>query len=106
MKRYRSKKAKPNSIRVSFGKVDGELDICYSWNGVCKTDARLMNNALASKRFRFNGYPDMDDSLLVELLKRGYDLRTLDFKCEKLDESDEEGKQINQYMLLYLGKAP
>lgn len=103
MKRYPAKKAPPKSLRVSFGKIDGDLDIVYSWSDTNKCDSRLLHHRLSSAWMGFNGYPDRDDSLLAELIKRGYDIRTLDFKIKKLDDDDEEGKRINEYMLKSLG---
>lgn len=105
MKNLRAKKAKDNSLRVSFGKIDGCFDIAYSWNGVEKCDAKLLDHRMTSFWMGFNGYKDRQDSLIAELVKRGYDIRTLDFQIKKLDQDDEEGKAINKSFLSGLSQV-
>lgn len=99
-KRYRHKKAKPNSLRVSFGRVAGDSspDVVYSWDGVDKCDSRMLH-------YRMSVISDRGGrSFLCELIERGYDIRTLDFQISKLDPCDSEGEAVNRFMSQHLSK--
>lgn len=88
MKRLRAPKAKPGQLVARWGKVEGNIDLCYAWGpGVDRSDARLLNTVLSGERYRpsMKNYPgyEVGPSFFDELESRGYDLTTLKFSVEK-----------------------
>lgn len=83
-KRFRAPKAKPGELKAQYGKLPHDKpDLCFAWGeGVDSADARLLNDALTSKRHRPMANV-WDDSLIEELEKRGYDITTLKFSVQK-----------------------
>lgn len=87
MKRYRQIKAKRGELKMQFGKVPHEApDMCTAWGEECsRRDASLLFHHFGSDR-----PPTLFDkgvwqpSLLKELEKRGYDLKTLKFSIQKI----------------------
>lgn len=95
-KRYRRFRAKPGQLRAGWGKPDEHNgpDLCYAWGeGVKHQDGNLLHWALSEKRATTNwaaplGSPRFmwttyEDSLIEELIKRGYDITTLKFSIQK-----------------------
>lgn len=105
MKYFRKKYARKNQLRATCfkNKEDGP-DIFYSHDGGCNTDMRVVDNVFTSPRYDFNGHAE--PSFLVELIDRGYDITTLDFKIDKLDTNDTLKVNINQNLRRYLSKRP
>lgn len=100
---FRKKYAKTNQLRATYvkNKEDGS-DIFYSHDGGCNTDMRVVDNVFTSPRYSFNGHHD--PSFLVELIDRGYDITTLDFKIDRLDMNDTLRVNINQNLRRELSK--
>lgn len=76
-KRWRKLKAKPRQQRVGWGCVAGDSpDLLFAWggNGACKSDSRMISNALS-------------EEFITELEARGYDITTLKFSVELKEEA-------------------
>jgi hypothetical protein len=59
-------------------------DVVIAWGDGCsKRDGALLHCVLASKRPPIVGGREWDQSLLDELVSRGYDLTTLEFRIRK-----------------------
>ena len=104
MKRYRYKCANYSGMRVSVGKLDGCVDLVVDRNDAEKSDANLMFYHLMNGRFSWDG-KRKDDSLIVELIKRGYDITTLDIKIKKLDKTDSDAVTANEILLKKFEKS-
>lgn len=79
---------KDGSIKFQYGRNDGELDFMVLFgNDVPRCDRALVMNAFTSKRchpdFKSPAGVVFDDSFVVELEKRGYDISTLRFSIER-----------------------
>ena len=98
MKQFRIKKAKQNQIRVGVSKTKEGLDIVASHDGIDKSNVNFVLLNFTSNRFKFNGYPDVDPSFIVDLIDRGFDITTLDFKIDKIDEADQDAIDTNRYL--------
>lgn len=98
---YRGKFARTNQLRASFiHTIEQSCDIHYSHDGGCNTDLHLLHDAFTSKRFGWQGVNGpMEQSLLYELIKRGYDITTLEFSISKVDKTDTLNVNLNQQML-------
>lgn len=82
---------KDGAIKFQYGRNDGELDFMVLFgNGVPRFDRALVMNAFTSMRchpdFHSPGGVAFDDSFVVELEKRGYDISTLRFSIERKEE--------------------
>lgn len=87
-KRYRAPKLKEGELRMYYGKVDGDIDVVYAWQGdsSMRRDTRLLHHFLGSERpdpFAKPIFSKMDPSLLKELENRGYDITTIKFSIMK-----------------------
>lgn len=72
-------------------------DLLYTFNGGDSSDMALMNDAFTSPRYGYEGmHGDMSKPFLLELIDRGYDITTLDFKIDKLDTSDQTKVNLNE----------
>jgi hypothetical protein len=79
--------AKPGELRIAWGCAsrDHDPDICYLFgDGVPPCDARLLDNIFDSPRVLASG--DYLPSLYDELKARGYDITTLKFSIQKIDQ--------------------
>lgn len=86
-KRLRAPKARVGELVARWGKVEGEIDLCY--DGPTRPDMHLLHNALTGKRGRptISGGFEWDDSFVEELKARGYDITTLRFSVRKMSAS-------------------
>jgi len=88
-KRWREPKAKPGELKAQWGRVDGNVDLCYAHggNGTERSDMRVINTAFAEQRYfpsaETLGHYRVERSLIDELEARGYDIRTLKFSIQK-----------------------
>lgn len=71
-------KAKPNQLKVQFGKLPGEkADVVYAYGENCdKADIYVLKEML-------DGVVSGDKTVLSQLKERGYDLSTLKFSIDK-----------------------
>jgi len=88
VRRWRAPEAKPGELLMRWGKLPhSEPDMCIAWGEGCsKTDAKLLNNAIASEHpdlFAEPLFSKMMPSLIDELESRGYDITTLRFSIRK-----------------------
>lgn len=79
---------KYGAIKFQYGRNDGELDFMVLYgNDVPRCDRALVMNAFTSKRchpdFKSQAGVAFDDSFVVELENRGYDISTLRFSIER-----------------------
>jgi hypothetical protein len=84
-KRIRRPTAKPNQLKVQYGKLPGDKpDLTYVWGPGCdRTDYMVLMQGLNLKPFdRLTD--SYEDSVLKQLEERGYDITTLKFSIEKL----------------------
>lgn len=81
MRRYRITPAKPGELKAQYGRVDGDLDVGYSWGGrgAGSPDARILSRTFEDTPI-FEGR-----SLRQELEARGYDITTLRFSIRQKD---------------------
>ena len=92
MKRCRKPTAKPNELKVEWGKLPHENpDIIYCWGeNVPKVDSRYLHWIFGcehpSGQVDDKGLIIWDPSVLDELEKRGYDLTTLKFSIKKKED--------------------
>lgn len=79
MKRYRITPAKPGELKAQYGRVEGDLDVGYSWggSGAGKPDSRILMRAIEDTPI-FDG-----KTLREELVARGYDITTLKFSIRQ-----------------------
>jgi hypothetical protein len=93
-KYYRAVTAKPKTLVARYGKCDGRDDIVFAnGDGTDRTDKYVLMNAFhlrpmdidneAGCGFKFS------NSLITELERRGYDIKTLKFSIEKKREYNE-----------------
>ena len=80
------KKAAPGELRMFYGRLpnDSAPDVVIAWGAECsKRDGALLHYILCSKRPpSLNGEP-WEPSLVDELVSRGYDLSTIEFRVRK-----------------------
>ena len=102
----KGKRAKNNQLRASFVNTKSDPhDVLYTFNGGDRSDMALMNDAFTSPRYGYQGYiGDMSKPFLLELIDRGYDITTLDFKIDKLDSSNPEKVELNEKFRQRLSK--
>lgn len=98
MSTIRGKRARENQLRASFVNTKSDpYDLLYTFNGGDRSDLALMNDAFTSPRYGYEGIKgDMSKSFLLELIDRGYDITTLDFKIDKLDSNDPTKVHLNK----------
>lgn len=79
------KKAAPGELRMFYGRLPGEYDdvIIAHGDGTSKRDAALLHFAMCCERPSV--IPGAADhlGLIDELVERGYDLTTLEFRIRK-----------------------
>jgi hypothetical protein len=81
-KRWRVPKAKPNELKVTYGKADGDVDLfyCHGGEGATRRDSKMLMQF-------FEGFEYFDGrNLRQELIERGYDIATLKFSIMKKDD--------------------
>lgn len=88
-KRFRRRKYKDGQLLVYYGRLDGDSpDVIFQRGaGVPKSDAHLMYSIFGAKRQSHDfatGQAVYSDSLTEELISRGYDISTLEFKIRKV----------------------
>jgi hypothetical protein len=98
VKRWRAPKAKPGELKAQWGKVEGEVDLCFAWGGAgaTKSDSALLQQVLANKRYLPSfkgplGTYETENSLVEELEARGYDITTIRFSIQKKATGDPDG---------------
>lgn len=79
MKRFRSPKQIPNTLKAQWGKLPHERpDMVYTWGEGCsRSDAGLLHNAFNHADVLFG------KALVAELESRGYDITTFKFQIKK-----------------------
>ena len=93
-KRYRIPEPKDNTLSIKFAKVRGDSAEClvYTFGEGCeKADSSLLMCCFDMRRtyISLTGEIERENSLVDELIERGYDITTLKFSIKKLKESTE-----------------
>jgi hypothetical protein len=90
MKRYRSPTAKEGELKLQWGKFPNEEpDVCVVWGdnaGHNGRDSNLLMSVMCSPRNRYMSQIQ-DKSLIEELIERGYDITTIKFSIQKVENS-------------------
>jgi len=78
-KRWGVPRAKPNELKIAYGKYEGDLDLFYCHGGkeAYKCDASLLRHFVEGVEY-FEGR-----NLRQELEHRGYDITTMKFTIKK-----------------------
>jgi len=79
MKRWRTPKARPGELKVSYGKEPHDIpDIfyCYGGEGATSSDSRMLSNFFEGTKGLFGR------NLRQELEHRGYDITTMKFSIQ------------------------
>lgn len=81
------KKAAPGELRMFYGRLPNDsapdVIIAHGGGGTSKRDAALLHWVLCCKRDSVVKGEPMYPSLLDDLVSRGYDLTTLEFRIRK-----------------------
>ena len=82
-KRWRTPQAKPNELKIAYGKEYGDLDLyyCHGGEGALRCDSRLLSHFIEGVTY-FE-----DRNLRQELEHRGYDITTLKFTIQKKQDN-------------------
>lgn len=98
VKKFIRKYARKNSLRASFVDVKNEpCALFFSQNGGEKADLWLLGEMFTAPRYGHEGsFGDIESSYAKELIDRGYDITTLEFKIDKLDMNDIQRVKLNE----------
>lgn len=90
MKRYRIKKPKPGQITISFGKLDGQYELVYSYDDSdLPQGVRIGKPTINLLMMVFENVEAHEGRTLIQVLQdRGYDLSTLKLT---IDRRTDEG---------------
>jgi len=79
-KRWRKPKANDNEIKIQYGNINGEINICYFYGKDFQSqDVHLFHWFLNNKK----STDYIHGSFLEELKNRGYDISTLKISIQK-----------------------